>query len=320
MKNYLLILFLFFTLSNAKSIESKIIHSIENEVITNIDIKNEFKYLVALNNSLKELDKETLLNISNESIIREKIKKIEILKNFKVLKLNKDYYELLVKNIYTRLNLKSINEFEIYLKNYDLKISDIKKKITIDALWNELIIKKYASKVAINEAAIKKEILNNSKIQSKEYLLSEIIFEIVNKEEIEKKYNEIVKSIDEIGFENSAATYSFSDTSKIGGDIGWINESSLNNDIKNCGVTVHLVDAGIDTGTVLYQDTIKVTRKDNFNTYPYLQIAKAIPLLEQTIEDCKKKELNRQIIKTQSNLYTHPTLYQYLMNRIKGVK
>lgn len=96
--------------------------------------------------------------------------------------------------------------------------------------------------------------------------------------------------------------------------------SLVKNDKNNCGVTVHLVDAGIDTGTVLYQDTIKVTRKDNFNTYPYLQIAKAIPLLEQTIEDCKKKELNRQIIKTQSNLYTHPTLYQYLMNRIKGVK
>jgi len=157
MKNYLLILFLFFTLSNAKSIESKIIHSIENEVITNIDIKNEFKYLVALNNSLKELDKETLLNISNESIIREKIKKIEILKNFKVLKLNKDYYELLVKNIYTRLNLKSINEFEIYLKNYDLKIDDIKTKITIDTLWNELIIRKYDSKININEDKIKKK-------------------------------------------------------------------------------------------------------------------------------------------------------------------
>ena len=60
----------------------------------------------------------------------------------------------MIKNIYSRLNLKSINEFEIYLKNYDLKISDIKKKITIDALWNELIIKKYSSKVAINEATI----------------------------------------------------------------------------------------------------------------------------------------------------------------------
>tara|TARA_B110000971_G_scaffold93735_1_gene96397 strand:+ start:1613 stop:2530 length:918 start_codon:yes stop_codon:yes gene_type:complete len=232
MKKKILILLFALIYTQAQSIEIKIIHNIQNEIITNIDIKNEFKYLLALNNSLKELDKEKILNISNESIIREKIKKIELLKNFEEIKINESYSELLIKNIYSRLNLKSINEFEIYLKNYDLKISDIKKKITIDALWNELIVKKYSSKVAINETIIKKGILNNSKIQSKEYRLSEITFEIVNKEEIEKKYNEIVKSIDEIGFENSAATYSFSDTSKIGGDIGWINESSLNNDIK----------------------------------------------------------------------------------------
>ena len=232
MKKKILILLFALIYTQAQSIEIKIIHNIQNEIITNIDIKNEFKYLLALNNSLKELDKEKILNISNESIIREKIKKIELLKNFEEIKINESYSELLIKNIYSRLNLKSINEFEIYLKNYDLKINDIKKKITIDALWNELIVKKYSSKVAINETIIKKGILNNSKIQSKEYRLSEITFEIVNKEEIEKKYNEIVKSINEIGFENSAATYSFSDTSKIGGDIGWINESSLNNDIK----------------------------------------------------------------------------------------
>ena len=80
-------------LLGVKAIESKIIHNIENEIITNIDIKREFKYLIALNNSLKELDKEKILNISNESIIREKIKKIELLKNFKEMKLNEDYYE-----------------------------------------------------------------------------------------------------------------------------------------------------------------------------------------------------------------------------------
>jgi peptidyl-prolyl cis-trans isomerase SurA len=232
MKIYLLILLVCFALNNAKSIESKIIYNIENEIITNIDIKNEFKYLIALNNSLKELDKEKLLNISNQSIIREKIKKIEILKNFKEIELNEDYSKILLKNIYTRLNLRSINEFEIYLNDYDLKISDIKAKITIDALWNELIIKKYSSKVAINEAAIKKELLKNSKIQSKEYQLSEIIFEVDSKEEIEKKYKEVVKSINEIGFKNSAATYSFSESAKIGGDIGWINENSLNNNIR----------------------------------------------------------------------------------------
>ena len=86
--------------------------------------------------------------------------------------------------------------------------------------------------MTINESAIKKKILENSKIQSKEYQLSEIIFEVTNKEEIERKYNEVVRSINEIGFENSAAMYSFSETAKIGGDIGWVNENSLNNNIK----------------------------------------------------------------------------------------
>ena len=232
MKIIFLALFLFLFFKQVQSIETKIIHNIQDEVITNVDIKNEFKYLVALNNSLKELDEENILNISNESIIREKIKKIEISKNFKEIKLNEDYLALLLKNIYSRLNLKSINEFEIYLKDYDLKTSDIEKKITIDALWNELIIKKYSSKVVINEATIKEDLLKNNKIESKEYRLSEIIFEVENKEEIEKKYKEVVKSINEIGFENSAATYSFSDSAKIGGDIGWINENSLNNNIR----------------------------------------------------------------------------------------
>ena len=232
MKNFFLLFFLCFTLNSAVSIETRIIHNIQNEIITNIDIKNEFKYLVALNNSLKELDKEKILNISNESIIRQKIKKIEISKNFKEIKLDEQYSNILLKNIYLRLNLKTIDEFKIYLENYDLTLNDIKKKITIDALWNELIIRKYETQISINKTEIRKEIIKNSKIQSKEYQLSEIIFEVTNKGEIEKKYNEVVKSINEVGFENSAATYSFSESAKVGGDIGWINENLLNDNIK----------------------------------------------------------------------------------------
>ena len=232
MKKKILTLLFFLMLSHAQSIETKIIHNIQNEIITNIDIKNEFKYLVALNNSLKKLDKEKILSISNESIIREKIKKIEILKNFKEIKINEDYSSVLLKNIYLRINLKSLNEFEKYLKNYGLTINNIKTKTTIDALWNELIVQKYGAKININESKIKEEILKNSKIQTKEYQLSEIIFEVTSKEEIEKKYKEVVKSIDREGFENSAAIYSFSESAKIGGDIGWINENSLNDNIK----------------------------------------------------------------------------------------
>jgi len=232
MKNYLFIFFFCLIFNKSLSIETKIIHNIQNEIITNIDIKNEFKYLLALNNSLKELNKEKILSISSESIIREKIKKIEISKNYKEIKLNEDYLSFLLKNIYSKLNLNSINEFELYLKNYNLTINEVKTKIVIDALWNELIIKKYKSKITINEDKIKRKILENNKIQSKEYELSEIIFEVTNKGQIEKKYNEIVKSINETGFKNSAAIYSFSESSKIGGNIGWVNENSLNNEIK----------------------------------------------------------------------------------------
>ena len=260
MKNYLLILFLFCSFSNVKAIESKIIHNIGNEIITNIDIKREFRYLIALNNSLKELSKEKILDISNESIIREKIKKIEILKNFKEIKLDEDYYELLLKNIYSRLNLKSINEFEIYLKDYNLKINDIKTKITIDALWNELIIQKYKTQISINETKIKKEILKNSKVQSKEYQLSEIIFEVTKKEEIQRKYNAVVKSINEIGFENSAATYSIAESAKIGGDIGWINENSLNENIKG---NINSLQVGDITNPIVLSSGILVLKLIN---------------------------------------------------------
>ena len=232
MKKKIIILLFFLNIYQVQSIETKIIYKIQNEIITSIDIKNEFKYLVALNNSLRELDKEQILNISYESIIREKIKKTEILKNFKEIKINEEYSNLLITNIYSKLDLKSVGEFELYLKDYNLTINDIKTKITIDALWNELIIQKYSSQINVNEDKIKKEILKNNKIKSKEYQLSEIIYEVTSKIQIEEKYNEVIKSINEIGFENSASTYSFSESAKVGGSIGWVNENSLNNKIK----------------------------------------------------------------------------------------
>ena len=188
--------------------------------------------MIALNNSLKELDNEKILSISNESIIREKIKKIEISKNFKKIKINEEYSNILIKNIYSRLGLKSINELELYLKDFDLTVEDIKAKITIDALWNELIIKKYNSNIIINEEEIKKKILKNSKTQTKEYQLSEIIFEVKSKEEIESKYELITKSINQIGFKNTASIYSFSQSAKTGGNIGWISKSSLSSKIQ----------------------------------------------------------------------------------------
>ena len=222
----------FLSINSTQSIETKIVHNIQNEIITNIDIKNEFKYLLILNSNLKELEKEKIYNISNESAIKEKIKKIELLKNFKKLEINDEFLDILLKNIYMKIGIKSLDEFESYLESYDLTLTYFKRKIIIDALWNELIITKYKSQVTINENEIKKKILKNKKKESREYQLSEIIFEIVDKEEIEIRYTEIVKSINEIGFKNSASLYSFSDSAKTGGDIGWTNENLINSKIK----------------------------------------------------------------------------------------
>jgi len=222
----------FLNINSVQSIETKIVHNIQNEIITNIDIKNEFKYLLILNSNLKELEKEKIYNISNESAIKEKIKKIELLKNFKKLEINDKFLDVLLKNIYMKMGIKSLNEFEKYLESYDLTLAYFKRKIIIDALWNELIINKYKSQVTINENEIKKKILENKKKKSREYELSEIIFEITDKEEIKIKYTEIVKSINKIGFKNSASLYSFSDSAKTGGDIGWINENSIDGKIK----------------------------------------------------------------------------------------
>ena len=262
MKNYLLIFFLCAIFNKAQSIETKIVHIIQNEIITNVDIKNEFKYLAALNNSLKELDKEQIISISNQSVIREKIKKIEISKNFKEIKINEEYENLLLKNIYSSLSLKSLREFEIYIKNYDLTLEKIKKKITIDALWNELIIRKYSSQITINEKQIRKEILSNSNIQTREFELSEIIFEIKNKDELQKKYEEIKKSINNIGFKSSASIYSVSDSAKIGGSIGWIGENSLNKKIKKNIIDLKIGETSepiiLSTGVLLLRvDNIK---------------------------------------------------------------
>ena len=231
MKKFFYIIFCFLCFESSYALESKIIYNIQNEIITNIDIKNEYKYLLALNSNLKDLGKEKIFNISRESIIREKIKKIEVLKNFPKLEINKKYTDALLKNIYTSLNFNTIEEFDLYLRPYGLNMSDIREKLTIDALWNELIIMKYQSRIEIDEEKLKNKIQNNNKKENKKYNLSEIVYEVADKKDIEKKYQEIKKSISEIGFENSASIYSISETSKVGGNIGWIREESLNKSI-----------------------------------------------------------------------------------------
>jgi len=226
--NIFYILFIFLLLTNNSISEKKIVIELKigNDILTNIDIEKEQDYLIALNTSLKNVPKNQLKEIARNSIIKEMIKKNELQKYYDLDKTDK-YAEQILQDFISTLNFKNENEFKLYLENYDLNILDIKEKLKIESLWNELIFKKFNLQVNINKEEIEKK-LNSQKKFVVEYNLSEILFVLEGNENLEEKYNLILKNIKSSGFKNSANFFSISDSSKFGGQIGWINETQIN--------------------------------------------------------------------------------------------
>ena len=226
------LVFIFFIFNtNSNSLENKILIKIENQIITSLDVNNEYKYLVALNPSLKNSSKEDIIKLSKRSILQEKIKKIEIDKNFNNPKITQKFLEQILQNIYSKIGLDSLNDFKEYLIKNNIDFENVKNKLEVETLWNELIFIKFSSKVKINENNLREKINNNSKFL-KSYLLSEISFEVSNLKNLEDKFIEISNVIKNKGFDFAALKYSVSPTSNLGGKLDWINENSLNKNIK----------------------------------------------------------------------------------------
>lgn len=229
----LFLIFFFNNIANA-AISSFIVIKVNNEIITNFDIKQEYNYLIALNNELKNLDENSIIDLAKNSLIREKIKKNELAKYYEFDGTN-DYLNTILERFYLKLNLNNINEFENYLKNFNLSLEDVKKKIEIEVLWNQMIMQKYDKQIDIDKNKLKKKIieqkmLNDEKIK---YELSEIVFQVDTKKKLNEMIDEIKESIASKGFKNTATIYSISDSSKFGGQIGWVNEEQLSKLILN---------------------------------------------------------------------------------------
>jgi folate-dependent phosphoribosylglycinamide formyltransferase PurN len=90
----------------------------------------------------------------------------------------------------------------------------------------------------------------------------------------------------------------------------------VNNDRENCGITVHLVDPGIDTGSIIYQSKISISSKDNFITYPFLQLAEGIVYLKKALHDILEENLVLKKGTVDSKIWHHPTFRKYLYHRI----
>ena len=231
-KFYILVLLfqLTFFINIAKSVENKILFKINNEIITSLDLLNEIKYLKTLNTDFKEFDQDKIYEISKNSLIREKIKEIELLKFYKSIKINDKYIDRTINKLIINANFKNFNDFIKYLKEENIKLDTIKRKITIEFMWNDLIVSKFLKDIKIDKQKIKEDIIKNNK--QKEFLLSEIVFSIKDNEKIDKKFNSISQTIKEKKFSNAALIYSISETANIGGKLGWVKESSINKKIK----------------------------------------------------------------------------------------
>jgi len=239
-KVFFIIIFFVF-ISNSDSFENKILFKVENQIITSLDVNNEYKYLVALNPNLKKADEKDIIKLSRKSILKEKIKNIEIKRNLENPKVPEKFLEQILMNIYTKIGLSNLNDFKKYLIINEVDFENVKKKLEIEALWNELIIFKFSSKVKIDKKKLKDEIIKNNSFL-KSYLMSEISFEVSNIKNLENKFLEISNVINNKGFDFAALQYSSSPTSNLGGKLDWINENSLNDTIKEAIIDLKIND------------------------------------------------------------------------------
>ena len=234
MKNFKKIILIFFYslifFSNAIAIENKILFKVNNEIITSIDILTELKYLGTINNDLNKMPKKQAFEIAKKSLIREKIKEIELKKIFKEIIIEDKFLNNLLVNHFESVEIKSIYDFEKYFLLLDISPNLIKKKISIEVMWNQFIFNKFNQNVKINKEIIKNELLTKDK--QKEYLLSEIFFTINENEILDKKTNLLEKEINDKGFSQTALIYSVSNTANKGGKLGWVKETIMSPKIK----------------------------------------------------------------------------------------
>ena len=228
---YIIIFLVFFFFANSsKSEENKILFKINNEIITSIDLLNEINYLKATNNEFKNTNENLSYEIAKNSLIREKIKEIELINLIGKIEIGEDLLENIIQNNFNYLNISTLSDFNNYFTNNNIDPLDVKKKISIELLWTQLIYTKYKDKVKVDVEDLRNKMLNKKQT---ELLLSEILFELEKGEKLDEKYNLIKKTITQENFKKAALIYGVSNSSKNGGRIGWVKQTTINKKILN---------------------------------------------------------------------------------------
>ena len=255
-----------------------IIASVDNEIITNYDVLKESRYLKVLNPNLDNLSTKQITELAKDSLIKEIIKRNEILK-FISLEEENSFVDEYMANLFIKLGYKDKKTFNNELRNNETySLDEVKLKIKIELFWNDLIFNKYINQIIIDEKKLGKKIDNLKNKSRKEFFLSEIIFKKNKEEDINDTIFEVKKSIDEIGFDNTANIYSISESSKFGGKIGWIKEETISKQLYD-KINILKINE--------YSDVIKLA-----NNFVILKIDN-IRIIENEIN--KEKELKKLI-------------------------
>ena len=264
-----------------------IVAKINQEIITNIDLDFEKRYLIALNPNLKKLDQNRIVEYAKSSLINERIKKLEIEKRFVIVP-NETLLSKVIADIYTSIGVSSLEEFRNYLLQNNIDLNRVKEKISIEIAWNDLIIKTFKNEVSIDRNLMMKKLEKFDEKKVDNLLLSEIIFTINKKEELNLKYEEIKKSINEIGFEETARIYSLSDSKKSGGNLGWIYKNQLSKEIRE---SLKNITVGNFTKPIVTSGGILILKINDIKT-ENLKIDKDAQL-KKMIEFEKERQLTR---------------------------
>ncbi len=270
----------FANISFAK-LENNIVVKVENQVITNFEIKN--KILTTLFLSNQEVNQNNINNLKKQSLnnlVQHKLRKIELSKyNFEA---DRNQYN----NYLNSISSNNIDSLKLKFKENNLDFDLFKDEIETQLKWQKLIYQIYSKKIRIDREMVDKElnlIVDNS-LDFKEFRLSEIeIFSNNDKSDLDK-INEIKKQIEINGFEKTAINFSISGTSSTKGDLGWISSKSLS---KNIFDIVNKLKIGENTDAIKKQESIL--------------FLKLVDKRISKINDINKESLKKRIIDSKKN-------------------
>ena len=302
-KIFVFLLFIFFNNISLANQNVYIVFTVDDQIITNVDIEKEANYLIILNPNLANLEKNKILDIAKKNLINENIKKKEI-KEFFLDEKRESFDKKILENFLKRLDLNEFQLEQILYQRNSYPLNEVKEKLRTEIFWNDLIYLKFNNQIKIDEKKLLEKINNFKNTERKEYLLSEIIFEKKIDQNLDEITTKIKNSINEIGFGNTANIYSISESAKFGGNIGWIPENNLSKTIiekiknKNKNEYSDLIQIGNNYMILLVEET----------RFSKIEIDKKVEL-KKMIEFEKNKLLNKF-----SKIYFNKTKMNYSIN------